>query len=292
MPRNRLEAVLARDGDLVIERDRERPSGRLLRQNGMEASYVDLANPRHLEFDYLRWIRLTLRAAGARRVLHVGGAGCTLARALALEDRASRQDVCELDARVIAFARRHLGLRRMPGLRVRCAEGRCFIATQPDRSRDAIVIDAFIGAAVPRHLITAEAMRDLARVAPLAIVNVVDERAGTDVRLIAAGLAVAYPAVWALRGRVGNTVLAGALRPPDLERLAAAAAADRSPARLQGPQQLGLATAGAIALTDAELGVDLRHLASGESMTPAPKLTDPARDARREPRRPQTPARW
>ncbi len=31
----------------------------------MEASYVDLADPTHLEFDYLRWIRIVLDVAGA-----------------------------------------------------------------------------------------------------------------------------------------------------------------------------------------------------------------------------------
>ena len=79
-------------------RDRERPSGRLLRLGGMDASYVDLADARHLEFDYLRWLRALVRAAGARRVVHVGGAGCALARALAAERPAHRQEVIERDA--------------------------------------------------------------------------------------------------------------------------------------------------------------------------------------------------
>ena len=60
----------------------------------MEASYVDLADPSHLEFDYMRWMRIVLRAARARRVLHVGGGGCALARALAAEDPGGRQEVC------------------------------------------------------------------------------------------------------------------------------------------------------------------------------------------------------
>lgn len=48
--------VLAHEGDLVVERDPGRPSGRRLRQRDMDASYVDLADPSHLEFDYLRWM--------------------------------------------------------------------------------------------------------------------------------------------------------------------------------------------------------------------------------------------
>src|SRR5579862_6855171 len=106
--------VLARRGDLVAERDPLRPSGRLLVQAGMEASYIDLADPSHLEFDYMRWMRIVLRAARARRVLHVGGGACALARALAAEasDPADAdpghprlQEVCEVDPDVLAFAR-------------------------------------------------------------------------------------------------------------------------------------------------------------------------------------------
>src|SRR5450755_2684510 len=135
-----VETVVARRGDLVVEQDRIRPSGRLLRRAGMDCSYVDLADPSHLEFDYLRWMRIVLRSAHARRVLHVGGGACALARALAAEDPAGRQHVCEVDADVLALAREHLGLRRMPGLQVRRAEGRGFVRRQASASWDAIVI--------------------------------------------------------------------------------------------------------------------------------------------------------
>jgi hypothetical protein len=176
--------VLARRGDLVVERDPLRPSGRLLRQGEMEASYVDLADPAHLEFDYMRWIRIVLRSARARRVIHIGGGGCSLARALAAEDPGGRQQVCEVDPDVLALAREHLGLRPKafgPGrpLRVRRAEGRAVVARQPDSSWDAIVIDAFVAATVPRALITVQALADAARVAPLTVVNVVENRVGS-----------------------------------------------------------------------------------------------------------------
>ena len=244
--------TVARRGDLVAERDPRRPSGRLLRQRDMDASYVDLADPLHLEFDYLRWMRIVLRAAGARRVLHVGGGACALPRALAAEDPEGRQEVCEIDADVLALAREHMGLRRAPGLRVRHAEGRAFLAVQPSGGWDAIVIDAFVGAAVPRALITAQALTDVARVAPLALINVVDNRAARDVRAVAAGLAEAYPRVWLLGGRVGNTVLAGNVAPLDLRRIASAAAADPSPARVTPPAALAQRLSGTAPLHDEE----------------------------------------
>jgi hypothetical protein len=256
MPMSRLrirQLTLARSGDLVAERDPLRPAGRLLRQGDMDASYVDLADPSHLEFDYLRWIRIVLRAAGVRRVVHVGGGACALARALAAEDPGGRQEVCEIDAGVLALAREHLGLRRAPGLRVRVADGRAFLAGQRSATWDAVVVDAFVAATVPCRLVTVEALADAARVAPLALINVLDNRATRDVRTIGAGLASAYPRVWALGVRAGNTILAGAVADLDLDRIAAQAAADRSPARLTRPEAMALLVGGTPALRDEDL---------------------------------------
>jgi hypothetical protein len=223
----------------------------------MEASYVDLADVCHLEFDYLRWMRLVLRAARARRVLHVGGGACALPRALAAVDPGGRQQVCEVDADVLAVAREHLGLRRAPGLRVRHADGRAFVAGQRDSSWDAIVLDAFVGAAVPPRLITEQALRDMARVAPLALVNVVDSRAGPAVRAIAAGLLAAYPLIWALVGRGGNTVLIGASTGHDLARIASETAADPSPARILTHESLTTLVAATSPMRDEDLEPDL-----------------------------------
>jgi hypothetical protein len=253
VPSRSAPKTVARRGDLVAERDPQRSSGWLLRQSDMDASYVDLADPRHLEFDYLRWMRIVLRVARARRVLHVGGGACALPRALAAEDPGGRQEVCEVDADVLAMAREHLGLRRAPGLHVRHAEGRAFVAGQADGSWDAVVIDAFIGAAVPRRLITIQALADVARVAPLALINVVDNRAGRDVRAVAAGMAVAYPRVWLLGGRVGNTIVGGSVAPLELRLIAARAAADPSPARLTQPRAMAQQLAGTPPLDDEDL---------------------------------------
>lgn len=244
--------VVAREGDLIAERDPLRRSGRRLRQGDMDASYIDLADPSHLEFDYLRWMRTVLGAARARRVLHIGGGACALARALAAEDPGGRQEVCEVDGSVLAMARGHLGLRRAPGLRVRHAEGRAFIAGQSDRSWDAVAIDAFLGASVPRRLITVQALVDVARVAPLALVNVVDDRAARQIKAVAAALAVAYPRVWTLGERVGNTVVCGSRSKLDLDVIAAHAAADPCPARLTPPQTIARLAPVRLAFQDAD----------------------------------------
>jgi lambda repressor-like predicted transcriptional regulator len=254
MPRTRTAPeVLAQQGDLVVERDPLRASGRLLLQDGMEASYVDLAHPSHLEFDYMRWMRIVLRAARARRVIHVGGAACALARALAAEDPGGLQQVCEIDPEVLTLAREHLGLRRAPGLRVRVAEGRAFVAREPAGGWDAVAIDAFVAATVPRRLITVQALSDVARVAPLALVNVLDDRSAREVHLVAAALSVGFPRVWALGGRTGNTIVVGSAGRLELQAIAARAAADPSPARLTGPKAMALEVAGTHPLRDEDV---------------------------------------
>jgi spermidine synthase len=226
--------TVAQIGELSAEVDPRRPSGRLLRQAGMDASYVDLADATHLEFAYMRWLRIVLRAARARRVLHIGGGACSLARALAAEDPGGRQEVCEIDADVLALAREHLGLRRARGLRVRHADGRSHLAEQRDGSWDAVVIDAFVGARVPEELISAETLTEAARVAPMTLVNVVDNRTARDVRAVTSAMKAAYAQVWSLGNPAGNTIVAGCetRHQPDLRLIAARAAADRSPARL------------------------------------------------------------
>jgi spermidine synthase len=245
--------ILAQAGDLLVQRDADRPSGRLLRQGDMDASYVDLADARHLEFDYLRRMRDLVEALRARRIVHVGGAGCALARALSATDRtqARRQHVIEVDADVVALAREHLGLRKAPGMKVRVADGRAWLAGREDGSVDALLIDAFVGARVPHHLATVQALADAARVVAPAgalAINVVDAPPMDDVRAIAAGLRETFATVVALGAgpvlrarRQGNVVLVAGHGPLPLERLRVRAAADgASPAALAPPGDVEL----------------------------------------------------
>jgi spermidine synthase len=181
----------------------------------------------------------------------VGGAGAALARSLAATDRPGlrRQHVVEVDAEVVELAREHLGLRKLPGLKVKVADGRAWLARREDASVDALLIDAFVGARVPRHLATLDALRDAARVvAPggaLAI-NVVDAPPMDDVRAIGAGLMEVFATVAAVGGgpvlrarRQGNVVLVAGHGPLPLERLRVRGAADgASPAALAAPGEV------------------------------------------------------
>jgi hypothetical protein len=122
-----------------------------------------------------------------------------------------------------------------------------------------VVIDAFVGAAVPRRLITVQALADVARVAPLALVNVVDNRAAREVHAVAAGLGEAYPRVWMLGGRAGNTVVVGSVAALDLDRIGAEVAADPSPARLTPPAAMAPLLAGTAPRRDEDNDADARN---------------------------------
>ena len=87
---------------------------------------------------------------------------------------------------------------------------------------------------MPAPLLAAETLIDAARVAPLTLINVVDNRAARQVGTAASAMAVAYPKVWTLGNKRTNTIVAGCAnaRRPNLAHVAAGAAADRSPAQL------------------------------------------------------------
>ena len=127
------------------------------------------------------------------------------------------------------------------------------MAGQAAGSWDAIAIDAFVAATIPRRLMTVEALADVARVAPLAMMNVLDDRSAREIRTVAASVAAVYPQVWALGGRTGNTVVVGAVAPLDLDRIGALAAADPSPARLTTPRAWMVRLAGTAPMHDEEL---------------------------------------
>ncbi|GAA2069445.1 hypothetical protein GCM10009821_02380 [Aeromicrobium halocynthiae] len=67
----------------MIVPDRDRPGGFSVRVGGADQSYVDLDDPTYLDFPYVRRIADvvdSVRAVDRMRIVHVGGAGLTLAR--------------------------------------------------------------------------------------------------------------------------------------------------------------------------------------------------------------------
>jgi spermidine synthase len=253
--------------------DLDRPRAWMLLVDGTPQSHVDLDDPRHLEFEYMRrlghLVDLAAPAGQPLRVLHLGGGGLTLARYVAATRPGSSQLAVESDARVADLVRHRLPLGQ-PGrartrtgrIRVRVADARAVLANVPAGSFDLVVADVFAGARTPAHLTSAEFMVAAQRALGLAGIYAVNIGDGPPLAhsrsQVATGLAVfshacliAESAV--LRGRrFGNLVLAAAGHELPVTDLTRRAAADPFPARLLEGDELGRFAAGARPVTDAQ----------------------------------------
>ena len=78
-----------------------RDTGILLMLDGAESSFLDLRDPSHLDFEYHQQMDAVLAAlrgeGGPLRALHLGGAGCALARAWDVTHPGSQQVAVEID---------------------------------------------------------------------------------------------------------------------------------------------------------------------------------------------------
>jgi predicted membrane-bound spermidine synthase len=242
---NRTATVGSGVAELVPDPDR--PSCWTLLLDGAPQSHVDLSDPTHLEFEYIRRmaaaIDLVAPPGEPLRVLHLGGGALTLPRYVAATRPGSPQRVVEVDGPLVDLVRTSLPWDPKAKLRVRVADAREAVTGMRDAGYDVIVLDVFAGARTPAHLTSVEFMTQVARVlAPggWLIANVADgpplDFARTQVATIRAALPeaclVADAAV--LRGRrFGNlVVLAGRTRPP-IEALTRRTAGDWFPGRVE-----------------------------------------------------------
>jgi SAM-dependent methyltransferase len=151
-----------------VEHDPFRASGRILWLDDVRHSYVDLADPEHLEFDYSRSfadaVNTAFPAGRPLDALHIGGGGFTFPRYLAATRPGSRSTVLEIDPAVLDLGRDELGLRTSRALQVRIGDARLGIRDEPDDSRDLVVGDAFGSLSVPWHLTTREFLGEVDRV--------------------------------------------------------------------------------------------------------------------------------
>jgi spermidine synthase len=161
--------------------DPDRPTGRTLELDTLRHSYVDLADPQYLEFEYTRAVAAvadTLREPGAAvDALHIGGGGFTMPRYLAANRPGTRSTVLEIDGGVVQLGRDRLDVDRIPDLTVRVGDARTGLQEQPAGRYDLVVGDAFGGMAVPWHLTTrevAEQIRGVLRPDGVYAVNVID----------------------------------------------------------------------------------------------------------------------
>jgi spermidine synthase len=251
------------DGARLI-RDRAYARAFTLRVGRTDQSYVDLDDPRRLEFDYLEQIAVvidTMAPPGEPiRAIHIGGAAMSLARYLVATRPRSSQLILEPDAELTAFVRTHLPLPARSGIRVRAMDGRSGLAGLRDGSTDLVIMDAFVGPRTPAELTTVECWTDLRRVLRTdgtVIVNLTDQGPLGYARRVLAGLAAcfAHRLLMAesstLKGRrFGNVIMVGSGRPLATDQIAAAAGRVLYPYRVLSGARLTQLLAGAVPFTD------------------------------------------
>ncbi|GAB2611175.1 hypothetical protein Aab01nite_66370 [Paractinoplanes abujensis] len=251
-----------------VEADPAETGGRDLILNSARHSYVDLDNPRHLEFAYIQWIGAVadVLPAGPVDALHLGGGGFTMPSYVRATRPGSDQLVIELDGGLVELDRRKLGLETGPDLRVRVGDARVGVAAQPSRSYDFVVGDAFGHLTVPWHLATREMAQDIARVVRpggIYVQNVIDYPPDRFIRAELATVAAAFPHVAvissreALDGEVGaNFVIMASADPLPTAEVARRVAAVEDPAVVLTGAELDAFVDDARVLTDDYAPVD------------------------------------
>jgi spermidine synthase len=201
--------------------------------DGVEQSHVNLADPRQLEFPYVRVLAALTRALPqAASVLHLGAGAMTLPRHIAAVRPGTHQIVVERDQLLAEFVLRTLPLPAGADITVSIADARAAVEACGDAEFDLVIGDVYQAAQMPNAVASVQFARHVGRVLRdrgVYATNVVDLPPLTLCRIQAATLRAAFgdvclitePAM--LRGRrYGNVVLAAsrAREGLPLERLA------------------------------------------------------------------------
>ncbi|MCL1870190.1 MAG: fused MFS/spermidine synthase [Promicromonosporaceae bacterium] len=188
-----------------------------LQVNGVPSSYLDLDDPGFLAFEYMQQMDAVVATTttGPLRALHLGAAGCALARRWDAERPGSRQLAIDIDARLVALVREWFDLPRSPRLRLRPDDAARAVATAPPDTYDVVVRDVFAGDATPPHLVTGEIAAQVAatlRPGGLYLVNCADRPPLGSTRRELATLAAAFGPDAAAQGRLALVAEPGILK--------------------------------------------------------------------------------
>ena len=247
-------------GEAELLQDLDAEDGWLLSVGGVAQSYVDRADPTHLEFDYVRLMGdvVDVLPEGPLTAVHLGGGGCTLARYVAATRPGSRQLVVEADEALAALVRESFGTR---GFRLRVGDARTELPALRQGESDLVVADVFESALMPVHVTTLEWVREVQRLlrpTGVYVVNVADGRplgfaraqVATLLEAFAHVVLLADPSV--LRGRrFANLVLAASQAPLPVAELTRTVSRAAGRARLVSGDDLRDFTGGAAPVTDA-----------------------------------------
>jgi spermidine synthase len=221
-----------------IRHDPDRPTGRVLVLDDLRHSYVDVADPTHLEFWYVRRIADAIDVAapaGPLDVVSIGGGGFTLPTWLRATRPGSEQVVLELDGELVDLVERELGVDTGGDVDVRIGDARRSLRALDDSSADVVVGDAFGSRSIPWHLATVELVRDVTRVLRpdgIYVVNVIDGADEDLLRAVTRTIAEVLPHVAVMRSDAlvdgassGNAVVLASESPLDARAWDAARAA-------------------------------------------------------------------
>ncbi|MBQ0904650.1 spermidine synthase [Micromonospora sp. U21] len=259
-----VEQVDTGQAELILDPDRLGSWTLLL--DGAPQSHVDLTDPTHLEFEYVRRlaaaIDLIAPAGEPLRVLHLGGGALTLPRYVSATRPGSTQRVSEVDGALVELVRRALPWPADARLRVRVEDARAVLAATRDASYDVVVADVFAGARTPAHLTSVEYVAEVARVLRPAgwyLANLADGpplrhargQVATVRSVLPRACLVGDAAV--LRGRrYGNLVLVAGRTEPPVAELTRRAAGDWFPGRVVAGDELDRFAGGAAVVRDAD----------------------------------------
>lgn len=249
-----------------VEVDPGRDSGRLLWLDTLQHSYVDLADPTHLEFRYTRLLAAAIEAGtdGAIDAVHIGGGGLTMPRWIDATRPGSTSTVLEIDPGLIDIARSELGYVDDPDIDIRIGDGRTGLARLASGSADVVIGDAFGGVAVPWHLTTfevAERIDDVLTSDGLYVLNLIDHGPMAFARAEIGTLQQVFDTVAAIAPddnltAGGNVVVVASDAGIDVERLADEARALGLETQVLSGADLDRYVAGSIVLTDEYAPVD------------------------------------
>jgi hypothetical protein len=251
-------------GTAELRPDPGRPAGWTLLVDGVEQSYVDLGDPTHLRYSYVRRLASVLRLAAPVgvpvKVLHLGGGGLTLPRLVRATRPGSSQLVVERDAELVALVTRVLPM--ADPVEILIGDARDAVE-RLSGSYDVIVVDVFDGARLPASVagtgFAAAAAARALRPGGMLAMNLTDVPPLASSRRQVATLRVAFGEVCLVAGgpmfrgrRAGNVVLVAGRMRGDLpvRGLALAAARDAEPGRVLHGAGLDTFTAGATARLD------------------------------------------
>lgn len=251
-------------GAMAVREVQHDDGGHLVLVDGWPQSHVDLADPTHLVFDYVRRLADVIDGLppGPLRAVHVGGAGLTLPRYLAATRPRSSQVVLEPDEKLTALVRERLPLPSRSGIKVRPVDGRSGLAHLPDDRADLLVLDAYVNGRVPDDLLTGQAMAEVARVlsgSGLALLNVVDQAPFPVIRSTIAGLVDVLPYVAAglepatrRARRPGNVLLVAGREEPDVAGWRARASTHAAPYQVLAGREVSASFGGGTPTQDPE----------------------------------------